>query len=250
MTDILKPYKEIFGIIGDMYTYVGRILVQCWIILLWDHTERRETKSIPENIKNNIKEKINGLKCEYIDKGTKECTNQSAPNNMPGWGWDPVKYDKSKEIYDDLLNILDSDCVCYAKRDDETNFRKAFEKLSFTKILIGLGAFFGAWWVIFIFFLLDIIIKNYKDSNSITLGHPAHTYYYILFAPSITPEKDDDKTLGLWAHELVHVQQYKKIGFGSFAWRYAREIFKGHDNIELEKEANKIACSLGYKKYC
>ena len=44
-TKVDLTWKGFFGIFGDILTVVGQLLVQIWIITLWDHTERRKTKA-------------------------------------------------------------------------------------------------------------------------------------------------------------------------------------------------------------
>ena len=50
-TKVDLTWKGFFGIFGDILTVVGQLLVQIWIITLWDHTERRKTKLYQKNIK-------------------------------------------------------------------------------------------------------------------------------------------------------------------------------------------------------
>ena len=142
------------------------------------------------------------------------------------------EYNKNKEIYDCIYNVLDSGDVRYAKRDDDMIIENYF-KFSFTKLLGSMEI------------LIDIILKYVKEGNTITLGHPNFRKYYILFSDSATPENyTDDTVLRLWAHELVHVYQYKDLGFGSFTWKFGRKFFKNvgnRDELELEVEADQIA---------
>lgn len=47
-------------------------------------------------------------------------------------------------------------------------------------------------------------------------------------------ENDAQYNIGLWAHELSHVQQYKSWGIDEFAKQYS----KNHGDVEAEAEAN------------
>jgi len=50
--------------------------------------------------------------------------------------------------------------------------------------------------------------------------------------------RDDQITTQTLAHELVHVDQYKRLGFFKFLRTWAFEyLTKGYWNISLEKEA-------------
>ena len=68
---------------------------------------KKKNKVIPSNIKKEIKAKINDLKMNKMDE-----------------------YNKNKEIYDCIYNVLDSGDVRYAKRDDDMIIENYF-KFSF-----------------------------------------------------------------------------------------------------------------------
>jgi len=64
--------------------------------------------------------------------------------------------------------------------------------------------------------------------------------YTAMALGSIILVRSNQITRETLAHELVHVDQYKRLGFARFlvtwAWEYVR---KGYWNISLEKEAYK-----------
>jgi len=52
------------------------------------------------------------------------------------------------------------------------------------------------------------------------------------------PRKYYVNRLFLWEHELIHWEQYQKLGFLGFYKKYFNQYFKdGYDKIEMEKEA-------------
>jgi len=63
---------------------------------------------------------------------------------------------------------------------------------------------------------------------------------HIFMRPEMWP-LDRLPGIALLAHELVHVQQFRKFGPFRFAFRYLKDFFtKGYRNVEFEKEAYEI----------
>ena len=231
-TKVDLTWEGFFGIFGDIFTAVGQLLVQTWIVNLWEHAERRETKPIPSNIKKEIEDKINDLKMNKMDE-----------------------YNKNKAVYDDLLFILNDDCVRYTVFKDwpsEINWPsdEGFKLYNNDKI-----QFVERTWSIFFEIVNSVLIRSLEELSiyeaTITLGHPKRDHYNILFQSSVEPSSTD--YIYLWIHELVHVYQYRKLKFGLFTWKFGREFFKNfgnRDELELEYEANQIACDLGDSSFC
>ncbi|MDT9500409.1 hypothetical protein [Capnocytophaga canimorsus] len=106
--------------------------------------------------------------------------------------------------------------------------------------------------VIFVFILLlvDYIIRNSKPKiyyrDNIIFGYNAVTIP--LFGIFISSKEKDN--LNLLNHELVHWQQYRRMGFILFYFRYFFEmIYYGYDASPMEIEARYIEndfCKLNY----
>ncbi len=77
--------------------------------------------------------------------------------------------------------------------------------------------------------MINIIINRYL---------PRRPYAAMAFGSRILAREGVTLTKGLIAHELVHVEQYERLGMFMFlvtwVWEYLR---KGYDNISLEKDA-------------
>lgn len=67
---------------------------------------------------------------------------------------------------------------------------------------------------------------------------PFKPYAAMAFGNRIFVREGEKITKSLIAHELVHVEQYEKMGMFMFLVTWAYEYLKkGYDNISLEKEA-------------
>ena len=215
-TKVDLTWKGFFGIFGDILTAVGQLLVQIWILNMWYHAERRETKTIPENIKIKIEDKFTTF------------TNLSEPDRKKKIScYDKDLYEKNVK---GIREAIDKNEVYYAKITDSPKIK---EIKGLNLVVFGLAVVVD----IYIFCLGKL-----DKERSITVAHPSYpSRNYIIFRDEFDPTSELKKDIRLWLHELVHVHQYSDLGFGSFTWRYGNKLFgkiKG-DRMggEIEDEA-------------
>lgn len=215
-TKVDLTWKGFFGIFGDILTAVGQLLVQIWILNMWYHAERRETKTIPENIKIKIEDKFNKF------------TQLTEPQRKQKIScYDKALYEKNVKGIREAINTKE---VYYAKITDSPKIKE----------IKGLNL---------VVFCLAVVVDTYifclgklEKERSITVAHPSYpSRNYIIFRDEFDPTSELKKDIRLWLHELVHVHQYSDLGFGSFTWRYGNKLFgkiKG-DRMggEIEDEA-------------